>query len=526
MTTTPSPNGSPRWFDRLTVAFFCALLAAPTVDYFVRSDADRGPARELRNPAPRPGAPGTWSELLAFPSVYEAYWKDSFGLRDQWLRWHSILKVLVFGRSPDPTHVIGKDLWVFNDNFDIVANWRGVIPFDEKTLEEWRARIERRRAAVESLGGHYLFCLVPDKPHIYPEKMPDRFNRVGPARMDQLYRYMAEHSKADVLDIREDLLSERRHDAPDDDTYYPLGTHWQKRGAIAGYNAMAAHLQSRFPKMKVHPREAFQRAAAPGGDREVDKMYIGDFVPQTKHFWVLSKRQAKVLVEKGPPRYVETENPDRSLPRIVVFHDSFGQDFVDEWAESSSRLIAYATYDFDLGLLQRERPDIVVEFIVERCLVSQRPSQLSPHEYFADRPFATGTACVVLDVAQPTLVGLFGASWLHTGDDRSIELQSGGGLGSFAIELPTAARKQRLVARVEIDIDRRTKAALYWKRTGGADWSADQSVSTGLVAGHNVVYLEVPAADAPIEGLVLQPFEGAGSCALRALEIRVVGAGG
>lgn len=368
-------------FDWLTVVLFGVVLLAPTADYLVRSDSERGPGPELRLAAPRPEAPRSLADLAAYPARYEAYWKDSFGLRDVLLRWHSALKVFVFGVSPDSTHVIGKDRWIFNDNNRIIDNWRGATPLREEELEQWKQRIERRRDTCAKIGAHYLFSLAPDKPQIYPDYLPDRYNKVGPSRMDQVFDHVRQHSDADILDLRPTLRALRVDDKPGDYVYYALGTHWQKRGALAGYNQMVAHLQPRFPSLLLQPAANHQPMSAPGGDSEARNMYIGDLLQQLQHGLMLRERRARLVTRSDQPRRVTYEIDDPSLPRVVIFHDSFGLDLEDEWSETCSRLTMVHSYDFDIGLIRSERPNLVIEFIVERSLDSQVAWVVTEHEH-------------------------------------------------------------------------------------------------------------------------------------------------
>src|SRR5262249_6751520 len=112
-----------RIFDRLLVALFAAALAAPFVDGIARHDEARGPGPELRRPAPEPEFPRSLAALLAYPRAFENHWNDTFGLRDVLLRWHSLLKVALFGVSPDDRHVVGRELWIYNQNSDVIDNW-------------------------------------------------------------------------------------------------------------------------------------------------------------------------------------------------------------------------------------------------------------------------------------------------------------------------------------------------------------------------------------------------------------------
>lgn len=522
----PLAGRAPRLVDQLTVALFAVFLVAPSIDCLLRTDDVRGPGPELRQAAPRPAAPQSLADMASFPARYEAYWKDSFGLRDVLLRWHSAVKVLGFGVTPDANHVIGKELWIYNDNSRLIDAWRGAIPLSTGELESWRRRIERRRDAVAALGGHYLFAIAPDKPQIYPEYLPDRLNKVGPSRMDQLFEYLRAHSQADVLDLRPALIADRANDRPGDHVYFPLGTHWGKRGAIAGYHAIAAHLRPRVDLRSYAPSD-FTPIATPGGDTEAANMYIRDLIPQTQHHLQIVKRRARLLAKDGQPRKLVSEIDDPSLPHVVVFHDSFGLTFQDEWMEACSRLVMVHSYDFDLGLIEDERPDLVFEFIVERALVAQNPDVVMERRRESPRDlFARAAPLATIDADRPALRALYGAVCTPGRDERGgyLELRATGGLDSFAIDRPLAIGRDRLCVRLVLEAVRPGWVALYHKSTADPGWSSHRRLRAEVVAGSNELYFVVPGGEAELEAVVLQPFEGEGSCRLRGMELRRLGA--
>jgi alginate O-acetyltransferase complex protein AlgJ len=526
--TARRTNAVQRAFDRLLVLLFAAALAAPFVDRIVRSDDARGPEPERRLPTPAPAFPRTLATLLAFPREFEKYWNDSFGLRDVLLRWHSLLKVSWLGVSPDDRHVIGKDLWVYNQTSDIIDNWRGAIPFSATQLEAWRQRLERRRDAARAAGAHYLFAVVPDKPQIYPEYVPPRFAKIGPSRMDQLFEHMRAHSDVDVLDLRPALLAERANDDPDDFVYYPLGTHWQMRGAIAGFNAFVDHLRPRFPRLRNLPMSAHtERAERSNRDSELYNMYIGDFRLQTDHWWDLTGPAHHRRVENDETlRRQVFVNDDQALPRVVMFHDSFGPYFENEWAEVCSRFAMSWSYDFDLGLVRRERPDCVVEFVVERALVFQDPTEITPGEADPESRFASARPLIALDVEHPALRQLFGSTFATGRDDAGpyVQLTIAGPLESFWIDGVPPVAGQTLMARLDVETAEPGSVALHWRAGAEADWSPDRKVEARVLAGRNTVWLVLPAQRLPLEGLVLRPLDRPGTCRLRSLAVRAIDA--
>jgi hypothetical protein len=86
-----------RGLDAALVAAFLAALAAPTLDAFVRDDAARGPAPEMRAASPMPDLPRDLDGLSRFPAAFEAHFADTFGLRDRLLRLNSLEKYTCSG---------------------------------------------------------------------------------------------------------------------------------------------------------------------------------------------------------------------------------------------------------------------------------------------------------------------------------------------------------------------------------------------------------------------------------------------
>jgi hypothetical protein len=79
------------------------------------------------------------------------------------------------------------------------------------------------------------------------------------------------------------------------------------------------------------------------------------------------------------------ERSDAGLPRAVMFHDSFGAHLIPYLSEHFRRIVyAWERPDypvFDGALVERERPDVVIQQIVERKL-----AVYFPRESIADDP--------------------------------------------------------------------------------------------------------------------------------------------
>jgi hypothetical protein len=69
-----------------------------------------------------------------------------------------------------------------------------------------------------------------------------------------------------------------------------------------------------------------------------------------------------------------TEIPDSTLPRAVIFRDSFVSSLVPFLSEHFSRAVYVWQNDFDAETVVKERADVVIQEIVGRHLYTFTPS--------------------------------------------------------------------------------------------------------------------------------------------------------
>jgi len=85
------------------------------------------------------------------------------------------------------------------------------------------------------------------------------------------------------------------------------------------------------------------------------------------------QRRARVVDPPGTLPTAEvgrlvTEVPDPSLPRAVIFRDSFASRLVPFLSEHFSRAVYVWQNDFDANVVIAEHPDVVIQEIVGRHL--------------------------------------------------------------------------------------------------------------------------------------------------------------
>ncbi len=524
---SPRPEFRRRFLDTGIIVFFLALLAAPTIDRFVRPDAARGPAPERRKAAPKPEWSLSSTAITEYPERFRAWFDDSFGLRDVFLRWNSIVKVFLLHTSPSRDLVLGKDDWWLYRGNGALDDWRGTMPFQEKELEAWKRVLEENRDVLRRRGVEYLFVIGPNKETIYPEKVPARLNRVGPTRLDQLVEYLGRHSDLRILDLRPALLLAKGADAKDDEVYFKNGTHWNARGVLVAYEEIVRRLAARFPSIEAVDASTVERLPFPDLDSWAPTMYIPDLVTRSAKYCRLPSPRAQVRELTGPDgmdRRRITEVQDAKLPSAVLVHDSFGQSLGDLLPESFRRLAAYWSIRSDLADVDREQPDVFIQLYVERSLALMNPETYRLHAEGCERDSFDGSTKRLFRL-DPDEAG----AQLSTAESSPLSRGTDGASGGASWRV-VAERSDLLLPKLEfppdadavvaIDLEAPAKTQIFLLDEDAGRSAPSRRAITPVDPGRNHLYVRLGAAS--IRGrLAIRPGVP-GAYRIRGLEIRLV----
>ena len=527
---TPIPTRAAR--DWLLVLLFLGALAAPWVDEIVRTDEARGPREhEHRNAGQKPAFPSDGLTLYRFPNAYENYFKDTFGLRDVLLRWHSLQSLELFDTSPTTQVLLGKDGWYFYTGNDSVRALRGLVPFREEDLAAWKSGLESRRDWLRAQGIEYLFVLAPNKETVYPDYLPDSLQKLGPTRFEQLSEYMQRNSDLDFLDMRAAFAAARKEDKPGSYLYLEEGTHWNGRGTLVAYRAILGRLARIDPAFEPLPPDQWQLIPfGTPGDTWASNMYIGDLSPQRECGLARPQGSARSLPlnpgMEGPfgfGRKFLRGTKDETQPRVLMFHDSFGPYLENLLAEHCSTLECEWTYDFDSNEVLQFKPRVVIDLWVERSLIFRDPRTLGPHAVETpEAAFARAqTVLLQVDPARPTDLEPLAQMKVEGASDEHgpyLKLQSQN--DADTVLLPALAGKAQGAALLHVTIDSPRESALdvLYLREGETQYLPRHNFVVALKRGPNDVYLRMP--DEPISGRLRPRFAAEGPYLLRRFEVR------
>ena len=370
----PKAARTTRWENPALIAGFLIAISLPLVGLLF--SLDQGfVLEENRVLSSRPELKLDRKSLAAYPAKLEAYFNDSFGFRKRLIAWLSFTKVAALGVSSSPNVVLGQSGWLYYGDLDI-PYYRAMQPLTDAQLRSWQRVLEDRQEWLADRGIPYLVVFAPLKSTVYPEFMPAAYNRIRTiSRLDQLMAHLKAHSNLAVLDLRQPILDEKaRHQV-----YYRTDTHWNNRGAYVGYTQIVKTLARWFPQLEPLPIAAFEESffSEPGRD-------LALLLGVRNYFWdryvdLKSVRPARAhpvepaplagkLPTLGPD--IVYEQPDEQLPSAVMFRDSFANWLIPLLSENFSRIRYSWQYSFDREIVLRERPDVVVQEMVERALMN------------------------------------------------------------------------------------------------------------------------------------------------------------
>ncbi len=376
--------------DSVLITVFIACLSLPIADKLIGLDPAK-PRVENRRLADLPTIRLSREALMNLPTAYKRYLEDRFGFRNSLIRWHGVMNAQWMGVSPNSRVLLGKEGWLFLTDEGVVDDHRGANPLSQEDLDQWLETVEARSAWLASKGIRFMIVFVPNKHTIYHEYLPDSVNRVGDStRLDQLVGYLRAHSGVPIVDTRPALLAQKHRYR----LYQQTDTHWNEVGAYFAYRPIVPVLNRWFDTgpapdltdLTLTPVESV------GGDL-AGIIGLRDAMPDTWLFLhAYSPQEVQEKIHIKMPETIVTEKPDKSLPRGVIFRDSFAEALRPFFARHFSRVVYSSRHTFDLELIEREDPDIVIHEILERILMRPPPR---PEKGIEDQALSARTSRVV-----------------------------------------------------------------------------------------------------------------------------------
>jgi hypothetical protein len=372
------------------IALFCISICLPLADSAFNLDPTPT-LHEFRKLTTLPEFRFKWNSFASYPDEFEQFFDDRLGFRNWLIQSRAVVWVKLLRSSTNREKVvIGKNGWLYRAN----PYYQPGRLFDSEQLDAWQAALEANRDYLDRQGVHYLVVFTPAKGTVYPEFMPDRYDRRGTqTRLDQLLKQLNEESDIDVLDLRQPMI-----DAKGEKLLYFTGdTHWNLLGAFIGYREIIYRLSLTYPALSA-PMTLSDFTIAPKIEWS-PTMYrmlgLENIIREKKDIMEKKtpiKSKAAALNLPVQPKFgkrvawfipaAARKVDDESLPSVVLFHNSFG-NYLRPFLAEHFRRSFFSIYRYyhkihepASAIIEREKPDIVIHQIHE--------SQLHKDEVFPE----------------------------------------------------------------------------------------------------------------------------------------------
>lgn len=357
-----------RLLDRILVVVFAVIIAAPPLANLAGHDG-ADPDAENRTLARFPAVTLAWTDVRGFLPGLDSWFADHFAFRATLVKWYGITRYLWLGVSSSPAVAPGPRGWLFYVDDGGLEDFTNQSLLTDHEIQNWRNTIVRAQKWCRARGIAYAFTILPDKSSIYPELFPRAARRVSRlSRTDQIITAITDTGAA--IDVRQALMDEKREVR----VFQKTDTHWNSRGAYVGYRTIIDALRLQDPSIPpAKPESAFDAVTRHIPGMDLAGMMgltrvLGEedlrFVPKEKRQYVVIEPKGNI-VEAGEPKIV-TEIPGSTLPRAVVFRDSFTSAMAPYFSEHFSRVVYLWRNDFAVEEIEKENPDVVLQEIVGR----------------------------------------------------------------------------------------------------------------------------------------------------------------
>ena len=361
---------------------FVAVLGGGALAQFFDIDSPTS-LSENRTKAtfPRFNVPGR--TIPIFTRDVDRWFSDNFQLRDALIRAHGRVRNRWLSTPSSPLVIFGTEGWLYYTGESSLGFARRSNPFTTAEIRQVADVLAQRTQSLAARGTLYLLMVTPNPATIYPEHQPRWLQQLarGPSRFDQLIAVASQRNSFAVVDPRASLLAAKA--ASPDLLYRPTDTHWNDRGAYLGYRALllgmahavvAAGVRA-FDVPTPQPPESFTvtRVDTTGGDMAA-LLGMTDRYRETLDVIVPTHSRlanAIPLAERMQADFATAWRGAASGPRVLVFRDSYFNAMLPFFAESFAR-VRYVLGPYRESIVAQEKPDIVVEEMVERYLALPR----------------------------------------------------------------------------------------------------------------------------------------------------------
>ncbi len=333
-----------------TTASICMIIAIATALQF--SEATSIEERRALAPFPRVG----FRHLADFTPQFESFFNDRLFGRTRMASFQSWLKYKLCGTTQGTKVIAGSQGWLYLVQGWVGADVRREKPITVERMERWGRVLQHRTQWFAQRGIKYIMVVAPNKDSIFPEFLPTAFRPIrDESKLQQLTKYLSKQAGVSYIDFSNDLKISK---AEDGQIYHKTDTHWNDIGAFIACHRLILELSQHFPQLKPIEKQDLQVQY---------NLSSGDLVDMSG---------LKGMTERVPVVRIANPPPKTRLKAIFI-HDSFGPSMLQylrpHFSSFSTQL--QSEVDFDMEAIAKQKPDIVIQEVVERHVTQLEPTR-------------------------------------------------------------------------------------------------------------------------------------------------------
>jgi acetyltransferase AlgX (SGNH hydrolase-like protein) len=259
----------------------------------------------------------------------------------------------------------GRAGWLFldNDSNAVVRQHAGERLFAPGSLDLWRRTLDMRESYCRSRRIAYAKMVAPDTHAIYPEYLPESLVPAPVRPIHQLIEHLQARSGIPLVYPLAELQAAKSRGLVGHQT----DSHWSSFGAFVAYRTLMQALGVVLPIL-VEDDVAFSERTGVGDlGTKLFEQAIGAYTHCS-----FKRPRARLVWSNGVSNRGNIalwESRDASLPVGLLCSDSYGYHLQPFLAESFSRMIAVHSPLMELELIERYRPDVVINVLAERFIL-------------------------------------------------------------------------------------------------------------------------------------------------------------